>query len=106
MLGIMVRSRSLRFHFRKTRLEKLYTSRSSAHHYPVAVVDAFFEVVEYIRAAPDERDLYALKSLHYEKLQGREPERSLRLNRQWRLIVVPRDAGDTMMEIVDIEDYH
>ena len=42
----------------------------------------------YHPGGPDERDFYALKSLHFEKLQGdRAHERSMRINKQWRLIV-------------------
>jgi proteic killer suppression protein len=43
-----------------------------------------------IAAAADERDFYALKSLHFEKLEGKlgkEGKRSMRLTKQWRLIV-------------------
>src|ERR1035437_1471751 len=39
-----------------------------------------------MRAAADERDLYQLKGLPFEKLQGaRQYQHSLRLNGQWRL---------------------
>ena len=37
-----------------------------------------------IRAAVDERDLYGMTSLHFEKLLGdREGQHSLRLNKKW-----------------------
>jgi proteic killer suppression protein len=97
----------MRVRFTSKRLEGLYTSERGASHYQQAVVDSFFEVVAYIRAAKDERDLYAMKSLHYEKLLGREPQRSVRLNKQWRLIVVlVTDDEGTTVEIAAIEDYH
>ena len=52
------------------------------------VVRGFRKVMQVIRDAPDERDFYALKSLHFEKLQGsRSHQRSMRLNKKWRLIV-------------------
>ncbi|UCJ10859.1 MAG: type II toxin-antitoxin system RelE/ParE family toxin [Phormidium sp. PBR-2020] len=51
--------------------------------------------------------LYALKGFQFEKLKGRPGERSLRLNKQWRLIVaVERDEEGGYLLIIDIEDYH
>jgi proteic killer suppression protein len=71
-------------------------------------VDAFFEVLQIIGAAAGPDDLYAFKSLHFEKLWGdRDGQRSLRLNRQWRLIVMV-DLEYAVPEIVveEIVDYH
>jgi proteic killer suppression protein len=48
----------------------LYYEEKGAHKYPAEVVDAFFEKMSIIEAAIDLRDLYALKSLHFEKLKG------------------------------------
>ncbi len=61
-----------------------------------------------IRSALDERDFYALKSLHFEKLKGkREGERSLRLNQQYRLIVmIEKDDSGKYVLVINIEDYH
>lgn len=60
-----------------------------------------------IAAARDERDLYALKGFHFEKLKGRPRERSLRLNKQWRLIVaIEKDEEGGYLLIIAIEDYH
>ncbi|MEY3400748.1 MAG: hypothetical protein RLZZ86_351, partial [Cyanobacteriota bacterium] len=77
----------MRFYFQTKKLEALYTEEKNAHKYP-GVVDDFFEVMAIIDAAVDERDLYAQKGLRFEKLQGKrgkEGQRSLRLNAQWRL---------------------
>jgi proteic killer suppression protein len=38
--------------------------------YPKEAVHGFRKVMQAIRAAVDERDLYAMKSLHFEKLKG------------------------------------
>ena len=73
------------------------------------VVKAFRKRLQLIRAAPDERDFYALKSLHFEKLKGgREGQYSMRLNDQWRLILrIARREGDKkIVVIVSITDYH
>ena len=73
------------------------------------VVKAFRRRLQLIRAAPDERDFYALKSLHFEKLKGkREGQYSMRLNAQWRLILrfAKRDGDTKLVVIVSIADYH
>ena len=64
--------------------------------------------MQLIRAARDERDFYALKSLHYEKLKGQRSHlRSMRLNDQWRLILeLERTPSRTIVVVKDIEDYH
>ncbi len=100
---------NLRFYFKDKKIEALYTEEKNAHKYP-NVVDDFFEVMAIIDAATDERDLYAQKGLHFEKLvgqRGKQGQRSLRLNRQWRLIVtLAEDEEGTYLQIIDIEDYH
>jgi proteic killer suppression protein len=61
-----------------------------------------------IRAALDERDCYAMKSLNFEKLRGnREGQYPVRLNLQWRLILELRgDHPCKVVAIVEIVDYH
>jgi proteic killer suppression protein len=71
------------------------------------IVDLFRRRMQFIRAAADERDFYALKSLHYEKLKGsRKHQRSMRLNNQFRLILEVRKESSKIIVIVNIEDYH
>jgi proteic killer suppression protein len=98
----------MRFRFRTKKLEELYTSEKGAQKYPAEVVDAFFEAMAFIQAAKDERDLYSLKGFHFEKLSGkRKGEHSLRLNKQFRLIVsFEKDAEGKFILLIDIEDYH
>jgi toxin HigB-1 len=97
------------FRFKDKKLEALYTEEKNAHKYP-NVVDDFFEVMAIIDAVADERELYALKGLHFEKLagqRGKQGQRSLRLNKQWRLIVaLDKDQAGSYLQIIDIEDYH
>ena len=58
-----------------------------------------------IRAAPDERDFYAMKSLHFEKM--RSNNHSMRLNNQYRLIIELKSESQVKtVVIVGIEDYH
>jgi toxin HigB-1 len=108
MISVVWRG-GVRFRFKDKKLEALYTEEKNAHKYP-NVIDDFFEVMAMIDAALDERDLYANKGLHFEKLSGqcgKQGQRSLRLNKQWRLIVALQDDEDgSYLQIIAIEDYH
>ena len=72
------------------------------------LVKAFRKRIEFIRAATDERDFYAMRSLRFEKLKGdRSHQYSMRLNDQWRLILEIRSAEPkNIIVVVKIEDYH
>jgi proteic killer suppression protein len=96
------------FQFKSKKLEELFTSEKGAHRYEPEVIDAFFEAMAVITAARDERDLYAQKGFHFEKLSGqRKHEHSLRLNRQFRLIVtLEKDKSGKYVLVISIEDYH
>jgi len=100
----------LRFIFANKKLQQLYTDRIGAARYPPGVVDAFFETMFVIQSARDESDLRTIKSLHFEKLQGERGlsgERSIRLNRQFRLILrLETDDHGKLVCIISIEDYH
>lgn len=72
------------------------------------IIRAYRKVVSIVLAASDERDLYTMRSLHFEKLEGnRAGQRSLRLNKQWRLIVrlEPTREGKLVV-VIEIVDYH
>ena len=99
---------SLKFEFLSQKLEDLYTKLRGQNKYPPEIVDAFFEKMDVIRNAKDERDLYALKSLHYEKLQGtRKDEKSIRLNKQWRLTLkVIERKNENHLQIIKIENHY
>jgi proteic killer suppression protein len=72
------------------------------------IVRAFRKAMQVIRAAPDEREFYRLKGLRFEKLEGaRSHQRSIRLNKQWRLILELKvEAPNKTVRVVCIEDYH
>jgi proteic killer suppression protein len=94
--------------FDDDQLDRLETDRSFDGGFEAAVVKAYRKVMQAIRAAPDERDFYALKGLHFEKLEGsRSHERSMRLNKKWRLILELRGEAPSKRVLVKaIEDYH
>ncbi len=94
--------------FTDSDLERLELEHNFTGGHSPEAVRGFRKVIQAIRAATDERDLYALKSLHFEKLKGdRQHQRSLRLNKQWRLIVEIMDAKPkNKIVIIGIEDYH
>ena len=94
--------------FADDKLDRLETDASFTAGFSPAIVKAFRRRMQQIRAALYERDLYAVKSLHFEKLVGdREGQRSLRLNRQYRLIVELESQSESkIVNIIGIEDYH
>jgi proteic killer suppression protein len=76
--------------------------------YSVGLIKSYQNKIVMLHAAPDERTLRNLKSLHFEKLKGdRKHQHSIRLNDKWRLILQLDDATLTKtIKIVAIEDYH
>jgi proteic killer suppression protein len=76
--------------------------------YSKQIVRLFRMRMQLIRSATDERDFYALASLHFEKLKGdRHPQRSMRLNKQFRLILqIDEGPNGSVVVILGIEDYH
>ena len=89
-------------------LERLETEPSFRGRWSRAVVRAFRKRMQAIRAAPDERVFYRMKSFHYEKLAGaRSHQRSMRLNNQFRLIVeYEGKSPNKTVVVISIEDYH
>ena len=89
-------------------LDRLEVDRRFTAGHEEGIIKAYRKVMQAIRAAPDERDFYALKSLHFEKLQGkRSHQRSMRLTKKWRLILeLKGDAPSKTVRVVGIEDYH
>lgn len=94
--------------FADDKLDRLETDRAYTAGFSEAIVKAFRKRMQLIRSAVDERDLRAMKSLHFEKLAGsRQHQHSLRLNDQFRLVVeLGKALGSKTITIVAIEDYH
>lgn len=89
-------------------LDRLEVDPQFSGGYAREVVAAYRRRLQAIRAAVDERDLYAFSSWRFKKLKGdRSHQRSIRLNDQWRLIVeVKPSSPKNILVIISIEDYH
>jgi toxin HigB-1 len=89
-------------------LDRLETDAGYEMGLPSGVAKAYRKRLQFIRAAGDERDFYAMKSLHFEKLKGnREGQRSMRLNEKYRLVLELAGTGPSKrVRIVAVEDYH
>lgn len=94
--------------FEDPSLERLEVDPKYTAGLDAVLVKAFRKRLQFIRASPDERAFYAMKSLHYEKLKGdRDGQRSMRLNDQWRLILrLEEDDAGKLVVIISIADYH
>lgn len=91
-------------------LDRLDQDENFTAGFPAEAVRGFAKAVQSIRAAQDERDLHK-GGLRMEKLKGNYAgSHSIRLNKQWRLIVrlearEPTGSGNKAV-VVKIEDYH
>lgn len=99
---------AMEVHFEDPDLDRLEIDPTfTAGHQP-GIVKAYRKAIQLIRAASDERDFYAMRGWHFEKLQGaRTHQHSIRLNLQWRLILELRGKGsEKVVHLMGIEDYH
>jgi proteic killer suppression protein len=88
-------------------LEQLDGDESFTAKLSPAIVKAFRRRMQQIRAAVDERDFYALRSIHFERLKSKPHQHSMRLNDQYRLIVELEMGSEAkVVVVVGIEDYH
>ena len=94
--------------FRDDKLDRLEADPKFDGGFSGQVVTKFRQRLQEIRAAPDERVFYQLRSLRFEKLKGnREHQYSMRLNDQWRLILEFEGISPNKVAVVvGIEDYH
>lgn len=94
--------------FQDERLDRLEIDPGYDAGFPPSVVTVYRKRIQFIRQAPDERDFYEMKSLHFEKLKGkRTHQHSMRLNQQWRLVIQFEGvAPNKIVAVISIEDYH
>lgn len=98
----------MEYEFGDDYLEKVYYDPTTSVGHGPAIDKGFRKVVGKIQAAHDERDLRALRGLHYHKLHGnRSHQHSLDITDKWRLIVERiGEKGRIRLLIVSVEDYH
>ncbi len=98
----------MRVTFRNADLERLECDPAFTAGFGPDVVKVFRKRIGFLRQSVDERDLYAMKSLHFEKLQGdRRHQRSIRLNDQYRLILAfETDEHGKLVVVIEVVDYH
>lgn len=72
------------------------------------IIKAYRKKIQVLRAATDERDLYAMRSLRLEQLKGNcVGTSSLRLNDQFRLIIkFETDDEGRIVIVIEMVDYH
>lgn len=89
-------------------LDRLEVDPKFKAGFPQEVVKAYRKRIQFIRSAKDVRDLYGMQSNRFKKLKGnRSHQRSIRLNKQWRLILeIIESSPDNTIRVISIEDYH
>ena len=94
--------------FSDIKLELIETDQAHETKLPVAIISSCRAKLVFLRSIYDERDLRNWKSLHYEKLQDdREGQRSVRLNKQWRLVFeLDEDVEPTRATILTVENHY
>jgi proteic killer suppression protein len=93
--------------FADKELALVETDRAAETKLAAALIESLRDKLNFIRAAADDRSLRNWRSLHYEKLEGRGGERSIRLNKQWRLIfTIDTECNPPKITVLSVEDYH
>jgi proteic killer suppression protein len=94
--------------FKDAKLQRTFADGKDHARLGNNVFRAFVQKVQILANAKSEVDLYAIKSLHFEKLSGdREGQRSIRLNNQFRLVFTVHKTEDgSLAWIIEVVDYH
>lgn len=89
-------------------LDRLARDSSFTAGHPPVIVKGFRKVVQFVRAAPDERALIAMHGLNFHRLKhDRAGQHSLNINDQYRLIIELRgEAPKKRIGVIEIVDYH
>ena len=89
-------------------LDDLEVNPRATGGFPPGVVKGYRKAMQMIRAAVDERDLYASRGLNFKKLErNRKGQWSLKCNDQFRLIVkLVAEGRRKKVLVIEITDYH
>lgn len=99
----------MRIDFEDDDLRRLYEERDFVlSRIGPEVTKAFRKAVGFLVAASTQADIRNYKALRLKKLQGdREGQYSVRLNRQWRLIIrFETDSEGQLLIVIEVVDYH
>ena len=98
----------MKLEFADRKLERAASHSGQIGRWPAKLIEIYRRRIAVIKAAKDRRDLYALSSLHLEKLKGqRRHQHSVKLDGQFRIVLQFRKEDKReIVTIVDIEDYH
>ena len=98
----------MRFELADDDLQRVYEDPAAGvARYGRDLVRSLRKVVQVIDAASTSQDLRAMRSLRLEKLSGDHAGlHSVRLNRQWRLLLRLEDRDGEFVVVVKIADYH
>ena len=99
----------MRIDFEDDDLRRLYEERDFVlPRIGPEVTKAFRKTVGFLVAAPTQADLREYRALRLKKLQGdRQGQYSVRLNRQWRLIIrFETDSDGQLLVVIEVVDYH
>lgn len=94
--------------FEDDELDDLETNPRATGGLPQGAVKGYRKAIQAIRAAIDERDLYALRGLRFKKMEReREGQYSLRCNDQYRLFVRFTSTGaKKKVVVIEVTDPH
>jgi len=94
--------------FRDAKLERTFVEGQDHARLGSNLFRSFLQKMHILASADSEADLYAIKSLHFEKLSGdRKGQRSIRLNSQYRLVFTIRRTDEgSLAWIIEVVDYH
>jgi toxin HigB-1 len=93
--------------FKDAKLALVETDRAAETRLSEALINSLRDKLVVIRAATDERTLRSWRSLHYEKLERPGDQRSIRLNKQWRLVfTIDTQVRPNKITVLAVEDYH
>jgi len=89
-------------------LERLLFDERFNAKLPAEVVKMYRKRMQFIRQAPDERAFRAMKSFHFEELEGkRKGQHSIRLNVKYRIVFrIEGEKEEKRIVLLSIEDYH
>lgn len=94
--------------FEDNKLESLYSVEFHKLGLPRSVVYSARRKLKYLRTIIDERDIFKMNGLRFEKLKGKlKNHYSIRLNNQYRLVFkFDRSISPNRIIVVSILDYH